>query len=44
MSGASGHEWTSSGVPHSVLITKPFAVGQIITAVSQLLNSAGASE
>ncbi|MFA5969186.1 MAG: response regulator [Sphingomonas sp.] len=42
MSGASGHEWTSSGVPHSVLITKPFAIGQIITAVSQLLNAAGA--
>jgi len=41
MSGASGHEWTSHGVPNSVLIAKPFAIGQIVTAVSQLLNAGG---
>ncbi|MDH7972502.1 response regulator [Sphingomonas sp. AR_OL41] len=39
MSGASGHEWTSNGVPNSLLIGKPFAIGQIITAVSHMLNS-----
>lgn len=39
MTGASNHEWTSSGVPNSILIAKPFATGQIVTAVSQLLNS-----
>lgn len=39
MTGASNHEWTSSGVPNSILIAKPFAMGQIVTAVSQLLNS-----
>jgi len=31
-------EWNSMGVPKSVLITKPFAPAQIITAVSQMLN------
>jgi len=41
MSGASGHDWTSHGVPNSVLIAKPFAIGQIVTAVSQLLNAGG---
>lgn len=43
MSGASGHEWTANGVPNSVLIAKPFAIGQIVTAVSQLLNAGSAS-
>lgn len=43
MSGASGHEWTSNGVPNSVLIAKPFAIGQIVTAVSQLLNAGSAN-
>lgn len=41
MSGASGHGWTSHGVPNSVLIAKPFAIGQIVTAVSQLLTAGG---
>lgn len=31
-------EWTSRGVPKSVLIQKPFAPAQISTAVSTLLN------
>lgn len=39
MTGASNHEWTSSGVPNSILIAKPFAMGQIVTAASQLLNA-----
>lgn len=30
-------EWTSQGVPKSLLIAKPFAAAQIVTAVSQLL-------
>lgn len=33
-------EWSSKGVPNSVLLTKPFAPEQIVTALSQLLNSA----
>ena len=37
VSGASGHEWTSRGVPNSLLITKPFATAQIVVALSSLL-------
>ena len=32
-------DWTVEGVPKSVLIQKPFAPAQIITAISQLLNA-----
>jgi DNA-binding NtrC family response regulator len=37
MTGA-GHDWAVNGVPNSVLVSKPFAAAQIVTAVSQLLN------
>jgi DNA-binding response OmpR family regulator len=37
-SGGGASEWTSQGVPNSVLIEKPFAPAQVVTAVSQLLN------
>jgi len=40
MTGAAGSEWASQGVPNSILLTKPFAPAQLITAVSQLLNAA----
>lgn len=39
MSGASGHEWASHGVPNSTLVKKPFAPAQIITAISALINN-----
>jgi CheY-like chemotaxis protein len=39
MTGGNGHEWASQGVPNSILIAKPFAPAQIVTAVSQLLNT-----
>ena len=39
MTGHSADEWTAKGVPNSVLITKPFAPAQILTAVSHLLNA-----
>ncbi len=42
MTGDSASEWTSQGVPNSILITKPFAINQVVTAVSQLLNAHGA--
>ena len=32
-------EWAANGVPNSILITKPFAAAQIVSAVSQLLNA-----
>jgi DNA-binding response OmpR family regulator len=34
-------EWGSRGVPNSILVTKPFAPTQVVTAVSNLLNTAG---
>lgn len=37
VSGASGHQWASRGVPHSLMITKPFAPAQIVGAISSLL-------
>jgi DNA-binding response OmpR family regulator len=40
MSGDSAHEWTSQGVPNSIMVAKPFAPAQIITAVTTLLNQA----
>jgi DNA-binding NtrC family response regulator len=43
MTGASGHEWEVNGVPNSMLLVKPFAPAQVVTAVSQLLNAAGSS-
>jgi CheY-like chemotaxis protein len=39
MTGTEGAEWASLGVPNSILITKPFAPSQVLTAVSQLLNA-----
>lgn len=43
MSGDSGADWASKGVPHSVMVPKPFAVAQIVTAVASLLNAADPS-
>ena len=40
VSGDSAHEWLVKGVPGSVMVAKPFATVQIITAVSVLLNQA----
>jgi CheY-like chemotaxis protein len=39
MTGAGADDWPSKGVPNSILLNKPFAPAQIVTAVSQLLNS-----
>lgn len=39
MTGAAADQWASHGVPNSVLLTKPFAPAQLVTAVSQLLNA-----
>ena len=40
ISGASGHEWASRGVPTSLMITKPFAPAQVVVAISSLLVAA----
>lgn len=39
MSGAHADEWASKGVPNSILLSKPFAPAQLVTAVAQLLNA-----
>jgi len=42
MTGASADDWGSKGVPNSVLLNKPFAPAQLVTAVSNLLNASSA--
>ncbi len=39
MTTAATDEWPSQGVPNSVLLQKPFAPAQLVTAVAQLLNN-----
>ncbi len=38
MSGDSAEQWKANGVPKSVMLSKPFAIAQLITALSNLLN------
>ncbi len=40
MTGDSAHQWAAEGVPHSLLVQKPFAAAQITTAIAQLINEA----
>jgi CheY-like chemotaxis protein len=39
MSGTAAADWTSKGVPNSIMLSKPFAPAQLLTAVSNLMNS-----
>ncbi|MBR0965050.1 response regulator [Bradyrhizobium diazoefficiens] len=39
MSGAAAADWTSKGVPNSVMLPKPFAPAQLLTAIANLLNN-----
>jgi DNA-binding response OmpR family regulator len=39
VTGAAADQWPSRGVPNSVLLEKPFAPAQLVTAISQLLNT-----
>ncbi len=41
MTAAAADEWASHGVPGSILLQKPFAPAQLVTAVAQLLNIGG---
>jgi CheY-like chemotaxis protein len=41
MTGAAANQWAVQGVPNSVLLTKPFAPAQLVTAISNLLNTGG---
>lgn len=39
MSGAAAADWASKGVPNSIILPKPFAPAQLLTAISNLLNT-----
>jgi DNA-binding response OmpR family regulator len=38
VSGDSAGQWGAEGVPNSIMISKPFFLPQVITAISTLLN------
>jgi DNA-binding response OmpR family regulator len=40
VSGDSAGDWTANGVPKSMMIQKPFANAQLVTAVTTLINDA----
>jgi DNA-binding response OmpR family regulator len=44
MTATSADKWAANGVPSSILLTKPFAPAQLVTAVSQLLNAGPPAE
>jgi DNA-binding response OmpR family regulator len=39
ITGVGAPDWPVLGVPNSVLLPKPFAPAQLITTISQLLNT-----
>jgi hypothetical protein len=39
MSGSHAEDLASQGVPNSIMLVKPFAPVQLVTAIAQLLNS-----
>jgi DNA-binding response OmpR family regulator len=39
ITAAHADQWAAHGVPNSVLMTKPFAAAQLVTAISNLLNA-----
>lgn len=43
ITGGNPDEWSIQGVPNSILLRKPFAPAQLLTAVSQLLNTGPSS-
>jgi CheY-like chemotaxis protein len=41
VSAASQQDWTSRGVPGSIMIAKPFATAQVVVAISSLMTESG---
>jgi DNA-binding response OmpR family regulator len=39
ISGDSAHEWSSKGVPDSVMVAKPFVIAQLVTTIEALINN-----
>ncbi len=44
MSGTHTDDWASKGVPKSIMLAKPFAPAQLVTATAQLLNASPLAE
>jgi len=40
MTGDTAQEWASKGVPGSIILTKPFAPAQLVTAIASLCTQA----
>ena len=38
VSGHAAADWPEKGVPNSIMLEKPFAMAQLVTAMAQLLN------
>jgi CheY-like chemotaxis protein len=43
MTGDSAADWAAEGVPKSIMLAKPFAPAQVVTAISALLSDAASS-
>ena len=43
MTAESPEDWAAHGVPKSILVQKPFAPAQLVTAISTLLNEASSN-
>ena len=43
MTGDSAAEWSAQGVPNSVLVQKPYAPAQLLTAIATLMTAADTS-
>ncbi|MQW36752.1 response regulator [Sinorhizobium meliloti] len=43
VSGHGAADWPAMGVPNSIMLEKPFAMPQLMTAISQLLNDRASS-
>jgi DNA-binding response OmpR family regulator len=39
MTAARADDWAAHGVPNSIIVSKPFTAAQLLTSVSQLLNT-----
>jgi CheY-like chemotaxis protein len=42
ITAANADQWASQGVPNSILLTKPFAPAQLVTAIANMLNTGSA--
>jgi len=42
VSGDSASDWAANGVPESIMLSKPFANAQLVTALTTLLNEVAA--